>query len=76
MTKMASMPIYGKNLKNHPLWNQNADDLKVDMQHWVLEYYQVYSNNDPGMTLIYFTARSTMLLNGKTVKQWIFQKLL
>ena len=32
--------------------------LKVGMQHWVLEYYQVCSNDDPWMTLTYFTARS------------------
>ena len=25
--------------------------LKVDMQHRVLEYYQVCSNDDPGLTL-------------------------
>ena len=25
MTKLAAMPIYGKNLKNHLLWNQKAD---------------------------------------------------
>ena len=28
MTNMASMPIYGKNLKNLLLWNQTADDLE------------------------------------------------
>ena len=32
--------------------------LKVDMQHRVLEYYQVCSNDDPGLTLTYFIARS------------------
>ena len=31
--------------------------LKVDMQHRVLEYYQVCSNNDSGFTLTYFMAR-------------------
>ena len=36
--------------------------LKVGMQHRVLEYYQVYSNNDPGFTLIYFRARSNLVL--------------
>ena len=25
---MAAMPIYGKNLKNHLLWNKKADDLE------------------------------------------------
>ena len=28
MTKMAAMPIYGKNLKNL-LWNQKVDDLET-----------------------------------------------
>ena len=28
MTKMAAMPIYGKNLKNLLVWNQNVDDLE------------------------------------------------
>ena len=35
--------------------------LKVDMQHQVLEYYQVYSNDAPGLTLTYFTARSNLV---------------
>ena len=41
MTKMAAMPIYGKNLV--------ALGLKL---------YKVYINDDPGLTLTYFTARS------------------
>ena len=44
----------------------------------MLKYYQVCSNNDPGLTLTYFMAMSNlspMLLYGKKVKQWIFQKL-
>ena len=35
--------------------------LKVGMQHWVLEYYQVFSNDDPDLTLTYFTARSRLV---------------
>ena len=35
--------------------------LKLGMQHWVLEYYQVCSNDDPGMFLAYFTARSNLV---------------
>ena len=31
------------------------------MQHWVLEYYQVCSNDDPGLTVTYFTARSNLV---------------
>ena len=36
--------------------------LKLGMQHQVLEYYQVCSNNDPGFTLTYFTAKSNLVL--------------
>ena len=35
--------------------------LKLSMQHWVLEYYQIYSNDDPGLTLTYFTAMSNLV---------------
>ena len=35
--------------------------LKVCMQHQVLKYYQVCSNNDPGLTLTYFTTRSNLV---------------
>ena len=51
--------------------------LKVGMQHWVLEYYQVCSNDDPGMTLTYFTARSNLVPYAfvwEKVKQWIFSE--
>ena len=34
--------------------------LKLGMQHRVLEYYQVCSNDDPGLTMTYFTARSNL----------------
>ena len=60
MTKMAAMPIYGKNFKNL-LRNKKTDDLEIWMQHRVLEYYQVCSNNDPGLTLTYFTAKSNLV---------------
>ena len=52
--------------------------LKLGMQHWMLMYYQVYSNDDPWLTLTFFTARSIFIpytfVWGK-VKQWIFQTL-
>ena len=35
--------------------------LKLGMQHRVLEYYQFCSNHCPGLTLIYFTARSNLV---------------
>ena len=53
--------------------------LKLGMQHQVLEYYQVCSNDAPGLTLTYFTARSDLVPyafvweKGKTMD---FQKLL
>ena len=53
MTKMAAMPIYVKNL----LWNQKADDL----WHWLLQHYQVYSNDVPGLIFIYFTAKLNLV---------------
>ena len=35
--------------------------LKLGMQHRVLEYYQIYLNDDPGLTLTYFTAMSNLV---------------
>ena len=35
--------------------------LKLGVHHRVLEYYQVCSNDDPGLTLTYFTARSNLV---------------
>ena len=35
--------------------------LKLGMQRWVLEYYQVCSNGDPELTLTYFTAMSNLV---------------
>ena len=62
MTKMAAMPIYGKNLKKIFFSGTiRLMTLKLGMQHRVLEHYQVYSNDDPGLTLTYFTARSNLV---------------
>ena len=42
--------------------------LKVGMQHWVLKYYLVCSNDAPGLTLTYFTAISNLVwVKGKTM---------
>ena len=35
--------------------------LKLGVQHRVLEYYQTCSNDVPGLTLTYFTARSNLV---------------
>ena len=62
MTKMAIMPIYGKNLKKIFFsGTKRLMTLNLDMHHWVLKYYQVCSNDDPGLSLTYFTARSNLV---------------
>ena len=61
MTKMAAMPIYGKNIIFFFFGTKKPITLKFGMQHSVLEYYQVCSNDDPWLTLTYFTARSNLV---------------
>ena len=41
--------------------NKGPMTLKLGMQHRVLEYYQVCSNNDPVLTMTYFRARSNLV---------------
>ena len=63
MTKMAAMPKYGKNHKKIFFsGTKMLMTLKLIMQHWVLEYCQICSNDNPGLTLTYFTARSNLVL--------------
>ena len=49
--------------------------LKLGMKHLGMELYKIYINHDAGMTLTYFTARSTirspMHLNGKNRKSHV-----
>ena len=62
MTRVAGMAIYGKNLKKIFFsGTKRPMTLNLGMHHWVLEYYQVCSNDDPGLTLTYFTARSDLV---------------
>ena len=62
MTKIATMPIYGKNLKKIFFSETNKPmTLKLGMRHGVLKYFQVCSNDDPWLTLTYFTARSNLV---------------
>ena len=35
--------------------------LKLGMQHRMLEYYKICSNDDPGFTLTYVTTRSNLV---------------
>ena len=61
MTKMAATPIYGKNpskiffsTTGRPIFT------KLGMQHRGLLPIIVYINDDPGVTLTYFMARSNL----------------
>ena len=40
---------------------QTSSPLNLGMQHLVLEYYQVCSNDNPGLTLTCFTTRSNLV---------------
>ena len=57
MTKMATMPTYGKNLKN----SFSGTKRLMTLKHRMLEFNQVCSNEEPGFTLTYFTARSSLV---------------
>ena len=59
MTKMATMPIYGKKPSNIFSVTNRLISMKLGMKHPWLKYYNVYINHDPVMTLTKFMARST-----------------
>ena len=62
MTKMTAMAIYGKNLKKIFFsGTKRPMTLNLGMHHLLLEHYQDCSNDDPGLTLTYFTARSNLV---------------
>ena len=64
MTKMAAMPIYGKNpLKIFFSRTRRPVTLGLGMSHWGCGAYKVCSNDDPRLTLTYFTSRSNLLRN-------------
>ena len=62
MTKMATMPIHGKNYLNI-LWNQRPLALGLGMQHCECGPYQVCTNDESRLTLTYFMARSNLIPN-------------
>ena len=53
-------PYMVKTFKNL-LWTKRLMTLKLGMHHRVLEYHKVCSNDDPGLTMTYFMARSNMV---------------
>ena len=62
--KMAAMPIYGKSpLKIFFYRTRRPMTSGLGMLHWGCGAYQVYSNDDPRLTLTYLTSRSNLLLN-------------
>ena len=76
MTKMAAMPIYGKNpLKIFFSRTRRPITLGLCIKHWGCGAYQVYSNDDPRLTLTYLTSRSNLLLmhlNGIFFEKFMF----
>ena len=62
MTKMAAMPIYGKN-PSKIFFSRTGRPIftKLGMLHWGLLPIIVYINDDPGVTLTYFTTRSDLV---------------
>ena len=60
MTKMAAMPIYGKNPSKIFFCETNRlISRKLGVKHQWLKYSNVYINYDPVITLTKFMARST-----------------
>ena len=63
MINMAAMPIYcKKTLKIFSLETSGTKPLKLYIQHWCFEPYSDCSNDDHGLTLTFFTARSDLML--------------
>ena len=62
MTKMAAMPMYGKNPSKIFSGTGGPISTKLGMKHQWLKYYNVYINHDPVMTLD--------LCNGKVCESW------
>ena len=61
MTKMATMPIFDKNLKNL-LQNQKSYDLGTWHVSLRTQSLQSCLNDDPWLTLTYFTTRSNWVI--------------
>ena len=62
MTKMAATPIYGKNLSKI-FFSRTGGPIftKLGMYHRGLQPIINCANDDPGVTLTYFTARSNLV---------------
>ena len=77
MTTMAATPIYGKTLKSLLLRKQKADDRETwYVASGATKFVQMMTLSWPWPVLRQGQIWSLLLLYGKKVKQWIFQKLL
>ena len=62
MTKMATIPIYGENpLKIFFSGTGTPISTKLGMYYRGIQPIIICSNDDPGVTLTYFTARSNLV---------------
>ena len=81
MTKMAAMPIYGKN-PSKIFFSESGGPIskKLGMKHQWLKYYNVYINHDPVVTLDLFydkvNIRRQCIGMGKTFKKSFEVKIL
>ena len=58
-----------KTFKNLLLWNQKADDVETWYAVMLTQVLPNLSNDDPGLTLTYFTARLNLVnLYGEMLK--------
>ena len=61
MTRMAAMPIYGKKPSKSFSYRTNSPMiLKLGMEHYEIKLYIVSINDDPELTLTYFTTMSNL----------------
>ena len=72
MTKMATMPIYGKTLKNLLLRNQKANDLETWYAASGAQVLPSFFSNDDADILRQGQICSLMLLYGKKVNNGYF----
>ena len=74
MTKMAAMPIYGKNPSKIFFSETNRlISRRLGVKHQWLRYSNVYINHDPVMTLTKFMARSTWVAPALGLNTIIFK---
>ena len=79
MTKMAAMPIYGKNPSKIFFSETNGlISMKLGVKNYWLKYYNVYINHYPVMTLTQLMARSAWVAHvfewGKLLKCHLKEK--